>query len=200
MTIPPLDDLLDAADPTVSAAAEEQARALARASFTARPRLRWTRTRTAVVAGAATLAVAAAGTTAAYQLSIPPFMTLEEGSWRTSQGVPVNGVTDAGLAFECLAFVEARHATRAQQAAIEEMVRTTDWGRYGQRQYDALSATDRAAMTTAPGPLAAPVSDDLQSRAADVSGLPLIADRAPAYDEPAIAGAAITCADPNGST
>lgn len=183
-----LDDLLRAADPAAGNAGRAEAIALANETFASqRRRAGMQRRMPALAAGVAVLALTAAGTTSAYLLSIPPFQTLEPGLTRTTHGVPVDGVTDAGTQFACLAFVEAREPSAQQREAIETMVTTTDWSGYGQRQYDALPQDQRQLMSSAPGPLAEVVIADLRKRASAASGLPQTGDG------PRITGGAISC-------
>lgn len=92
---------------------------------------------------AAVVVLSGAGTTAAYQLSIPPFSTLEDGVERAQTGVPVTYTNSLGRQVDCLAFIEYRNLTDEQRAAIEAASKGDRWdGRYGQRVLDGLHIPD----------------------------------------------------------
>ncbi len=168
-----LDALLLAARPDASADAETTSQCLAQEVRTGRGvrsgavGRRW-RSAVVIPVGVAALALTGAGTVTAYQLSIPPFVGLDPGVERTTEGVPVNFRTDDGTEISCQAFVEFRDVTDQQRQQINDMVRSTDWTGYGQRTYDALPPARRS-MDTAPGPIGGRVMPDLYQRALDAA-------------------------------
>lgn len=165
-----LDELLLQSRANISGNVEATARALARDTVTrelvaTQPvRRRWTTMRILFPTGAAALALTAAGTVAAYQLSIPPFQTTEPGIQRTTRSVPVDYQLASGRFASCDAFVETRDASTTQLDQIEAMIASTDWTGYGQRTYAALPESAQA-VTTAPGPVGDVVLGDLKKRA-----------------------------------
>lgn len=92
------------------------------------------------IAGA--LSLTGAGTLTAYQLSIPPFQTLEPGLERAMTGIPVNYRSSAGQDVECLAFIEFRNLNAVQREQIEQVASDDRWDGYGQRVLDALVMSD----------------------------------------------------------
>lgn len=100
---------------------------------------RRTRRSWAIAAAAAgALMLAGAGTITAYQLSVPPFQTLEHGVQRMETGIPVTYTNSLGREVECLAFIEYRNLDDGQQNAIEDVGQNERWNGYGQRVLDAL--------------------------------------------------------------
>lgn len=165
-----LDDLLLQSRANISGDSEDAARALARDAVSrelaATPTVRRRRAvgRVLIPTGAAVFALCAAGTVAAYQLSIPPFQTTEPGVQRTTGSVPVDYRLVSGRSAFCDAFVETRGASRIQRERIESMIGSTDWSGYGQRTYDALPQSAQS-VSTAPGPVGDVVLGELEDRA-----------------------------------
>lgn len=134
-----LDELLRTMAPTPSARAQSTAVLVAReirqptrgVAALSGPK---TRRRVVVAAAAAAaLALAGAGTLAAYQLSIPPFQTLEKGVARSHSGIPFVYTNSLGRRVECLAFIEYENLDQQQRAAIEKLSKSRRWDGYGQR-------------------------------------------------------------------
>lgn len=181
-----LDRLLLQARPEVSTAAQEEARKLARAMTSPPPRrpLR-SRRRFALPAGIAAAALlSGAGALTAYQLSVPPFQTLEPGLAR-SHAVPVEWRTDADTLVSCDAFLEFSDQDPRQRDRINAMIAEGDWEDYGQKLYDALRAADKD-VQTGPGPVGPVVLRDLERRAVEASAGP-------------VAGGAMSCNYPEGA-
>lgn len=137
------DELLVSSAPTLSKAAGATALLLvnevAGANGDGARRHQARRRRTVLIAAAAAaVALSAGGTIAAYELSIPPFQTLETGVGRTHAGIPVNYTNSLGRTVECQAFIEYRNLDDAEQAAIERVASSKRWQGYGQRVLDDL--------------------------------------------------------------
>lgn len=137
-----LDDLLQKAAPTppptamavaAMVAREAERRADGVAPISARSRSRW---RAVAVGVACVVALTGAGTVAAYQLSVPPFSTLEHGVERAHTGIPIVYVNSLGREVDCLAFIEYQHLDSAQRSAIEKVSDDDRWAGYGQRALD----------------------------------------------------------------
>jgi hypothetical protein len=130
-----LDLLLTRAAPGVTsdqARAAEGVVAESADRFRARPERR---RRPAVVVGVACggVLLVAAGTTAAYQLSVPPFTTTDEGTVRIDHGIPVEYNNSLHRRVDCLVFMELANITRAQRSALEEAAESPRWSGYGDR-------------------------------------------------------------------
>lgn len=196
-----LDDLLRRSAPAPPAEADEAAVLLARQmrgvatgaeALGPRSRSRPSLIATAAVAGA--LALTGAGTVTAYQLSIPPFQTLEDGVGRTVAGVPVDYRNSVGRQVRCLAFIEYRHLDAAQRNELEEVVRDGRWQGYGQRVLDRL-AVPGASPEAQNAAIIEAVHDDLWGAAK--SAVPSMAYMRPS-DGPVYAGSSMSCAEPGG--
>lgn len=181
-----LNALLTQSRTDISPDAEVTARAVARKVVSRElgqrgpVRPRWTAKRLLLPAGVAVLALTAAGTVAASQLSLPPFQTTEPGIQRVGRAVPVDYQLTSGGRVSCDAFVETRRASSGQLGRIEKMIASTDWSGYGQRTYAALPPAAQA-VKDAPGPVGDVVLNDLKRRALAV---------APGTD---VTGGAISC-------
>lgn len=200
MTDPDLDDLLrqSAASPSEEARATsvELAREIRDEVSGAFPLRRRRRSvgRTAIAAAAAVVALTGAGTLAAYQLSIPPFQTLDDGVERARTGIPVDYVDSAGRAVECLAFIEYRNLSTDQRAAVETASRDSGWQGYGQRVLDDLDIPV-ASPEEQYDALSEVVHDDLWRAAREaVPGLVYMSDS----DGPVFAGTSMSCTDLGG--
>ena len=97
-----------------------------------------------VPAGVGVMAVMGAGTYAAYQLSIPPFVATEPGVERVTEPIAVDYRTDAGTILDCDLYLEFRDVTPAQRLSLNELSRDPMWRDFGQRTYDSLPAKNRA--------------------------------------------------------
>ncbi|TWP32748.1 hypothetical protein [Leekyejoonella antrihumi] len=130
----------------------------------------------------------------AYQLSVPPFQSLEPGLQRTSHGVPFTYRTDSGTLVVCEAFVEFSGVTGRQRRQINAMVTDTSWAGYGQRTYNALPAKKRA-VQDGPGPTGDAILNDLEQRALRAAP----GTKLRAAQGPMVTGGAISCNYPNGA-
>lgn len=160
-----------------------------------RPRRSWVRPGLLVPVGLGALALTGAGTLAAYQLSIPPYVATEPGVERVSDPVPVNYRTDAGTRIDCLAYLEFRDVTPLQRRQINA-ISTDDWSGYGQRIYDALPASHRAGQDGPDELLADHVDGDLYTRA--LMEAPGVEFRT-SDGSPSIEGVTIRCTYPDGN-
>lgn len=195
-----LDDLLRRSAPAPSRAASETAVLLARqvagegvgAAVLGRRRPRRSWVVAAAAAGALTLV--GAGTVTAYQLGVPPFMTLEDGVHRVETGIPVTYTNSLGREVECLAFIEYRNLDAEQQNAVEDVGQDERWDGYGQRVLDGLgipSATPEAQNDA----IHTVLSDDLWEAAHEaVPEMVYMQDpEGPVYN-----GHSFSCANPGG--
>ncbi len=140
------------------------------------------------------VALTGAGTVAAYQLSIPPFQTLEDGVGRASAGVPVTYTNSLGRTVKCLAFIEYRNLTPEQRDAIERASRADEWDGYGQRVLDDLNMPN-ASPERQNHAISEVAHQDLWKAAhAAVPGMVYMRDS----DGPVFAGSSMSCANPGG--
>jgi hypothetical protein len=95
-------------------------------------------------AGVGVMAVVGAGTYAAYQLSVPPYVATEPGVDRVTEPIAFTYRTDAGTALDCALYLEFRDVTRAQRLSLNALSDGPMWRGLGQRTYDSLPAKDRA--------------------------------------------------------
>lgn len=195
-----LDDLLCLSAPAPSQAAGATAVQLARevrdevAGAVPIRRPRWTRGRIALGGAAAVVALTGAGSVAAYQLSIPPFQTLEEGVERATTGVQVTYTNSLGREVECLAFIEFRNLTPEQRDAIEDASQPDEWDGYGQRVLDHLNLPN-ASPERQNYAIGEVVHKDLWEAAhAAVPGMVYMRDS----EGPVFAGSSMSCANPGG--
>lgn len=133
-----LDDLLTRSISPLTPSVTHEAALLAQdASLAPRPRRNRPRKRwviPAVVVGV--LAFTGAGTLAAGQLALWPFVAMPEGNVRTTVRVPVNWTTDDGHHEQCGAWLELRNAGPGDREALDAAIRARDWDGFGQRLYD----------------------------------------------------------------
>lgn len=136
------DDLVREAAPMPSTAATSTAVLLGREAgieaagvVPLRPRPGWQR---AAGVAAAALLLTGAGTVTAYQLSVPPFNTLERGVERVTTPIEVNYMNSLGREVECLAFIEYQNLGHDERAAVEDIAADERWDGYGQRVLDNL--------------------------------------------------------------
>lgn len=115
--------------------------------------------------------LAGAGTTAAYQLSVPPFQTLGPGTERTTTGIPVNYVNYRHRSVHCLAFIEFAGVSKTQRQQINAFAADTDWSGYGERIIQTVPAADRTTLTADSGALDALGPDLTRRVTAAVPGL-----------------------------
>lgn len=92
------------------------------------------------------VALTGAGTTAAYQLSVPPFQGLDAGTERTTTGIPVDYVNYRHRSVHCLAFIEFADVSAAQRQQINALAAGTHWGGYGQRIINTVPASKRTTL------------------------------------------------------
>ena len=104
---------------------------------------RWLRRGMLVPVGVGAVALSAATTYGAYQLSIPPFVTTEPGVERVSEPISVDYTTDKGTMLDCDLYVEFSDVTQAQRDALNAMSSNPRWDGFGQRIYDRLPAANR---------------------------------------------------------
>lgn len=131
---------------------------------------RFWRRRVLVLGAVAALATTGAGTLAAYQLSIPPFQTVDAGTERMP-GVPVHLTTVQGTSAACEVFLELGKPTEDQRAALAGIIASTHWTGAGQRIYDGLPSIQRGDELEAIETVVRHSLDDLtqRARAADPS-------------------------------
>ena len=67
------------------------------------------------------VALSAATTYGAYQLSIPPFVETEPGVERVLEPISVDYTTDKGTVLDCDLYVEFTDVTQAQRDALNAM-------------------------------------------------------------------------------
>jgi hypothetical protein len=147
-----------------------------------------------VVGGAVVLA--GAGTTAAYQLSVPPFQTIEQGVERTSVGIPVDYVNYRDRQVRCEAFIEFTEVTDRQRQQINTLVSGTDWTGYGQRLVESIPAAQRVTVDQEAQALSRDIDADLTARTLRaVSG---VAAPDPAAKGPRLTGSSMSCTEPGG--
>lgn len=155
----------------------------------------WARKGIVIPVGIGVLAFTGAGTYAAYQLTIPPYVATEPRVERVSDPVPVNYRTDAGRRIACLAYLEFRDVTPLQRRQLNAMSTDGSWNGYGQRIYDRLPVAHRQSQDGPEPMLADRVDVDLYARALEAA--PGIAFRT-ADGAPSIEGATIRCSYPDG--
>lgn len=145
-----LDELLSTARPQVSVASAAIARLMTKEVFESHaksassPERRWRRARILALVGAGAVALSAATTYGAYQLSIPPFVQTEPGVERVTEPISLDYTTDRGTVLDCKLYIEFTDVTGAQRAALNALGHDPKWRGFGQRTYDSLPATNRA--------------------------------------------------------
>lgn len=113
---------------------------------------RWLRRGVLVPVGVGALALTGAGTYAAHQLSVPPYVATEPGVERVGDAIQVDYTTDAGTVLDCNLYLEFRDVSPDQRAHLEAMSEDPRWRGLGQRVYDALPRKNRA-VQDGPEPL-----------------------------------------------
>lgn len=157
-----------------------------------RPRRRWVVPW--VVGGVVVLA--GAGTTAAYQLSVPPFQTLEQGVERTASGIPVDYINYRDRPVHCEAFIEFTEVTDQQRQQINTLATETDWTGYGQRLVDSIPATERDNIDDESTALSRALDADLVERT--LRTVPALDAPDPTADGPRLTGSSLSCTQPGG--
>lgn len=158
-----------------------------------RPRRR-SRLRTTAVVATAAVALSAAGTISAYQLSIPPFQTLEDGVERADTAIEVDYTNSLDRKVECLAFIEYRHLDSNQQAAIEQVSADDRWDGYGQRVLNQL-AIPNSSPEAQNEAISRVLGEDLWEAASTaIPGMVKMEDS----DGPVFNGYSFSCANPGG--
>jgi hypothetical protein len=146
-------------------------------------------------AGVALMAVMGAGTYAAYQLSVPPFVSTEPGVERVTEPITVDYRTDAGTVLDCELYLEFRDVTPEQRLNLNELSKNPMWRGFGQRTYDSLPAKNRAVQDGPEELWAARVNEKVYAEALDsTSGLTF---RGPAGN-PSLVGSTTRCDYPEG--
>lgn len=142
-----------------------------------------------VVGGVVVLA--GAGTTAAYQLGVPPFQTLEQGIERTARGIPVDYINHRDRAVHCEAFIEFTEVTNQQRQQINTLATGTDWTGYGQRLVDSIPATERDNLDDESQALSRLVDADLTERT--LRTVPALGAPNPTAEGPRLTGSSMSC-------
>lgn len=155
----------------------------------------WPRWRMVVPVGIGAVALSAATTYGAYQLSIPPFVETEPGVERVSEPISVDYTTDQGTVLDCDLYVEFTNVTQAQRDALNAMSSNPRWDGFGQRTYDGLPAANRKTQN-GPEPLwSERVTEAVYAQAlGSIPGLKLQASD----DTASIHGATTRCEYPEG--
>lgn len=134
-----LDLLLARSAPTPPDEAVRTAVLMARDSTAPRrPPSRWRRFGKIAGVSAGGALLIAAGTTAAYQLSIPPFVTVDAGTVRIG-GIPVEYTNSLGRRVDCLAYMDFRNIDDAQRGKLRGVAKSPEWSGYGDRVLDQLN-------------------------------------------------------------
>lgn len=192
-----LDRLLAAAAPRVEpepfAAAEQLAR-LTRQTADEEAAARRPRRRRRVVLAAVASAVVlcGAGTVTAYELSIPPFQSLDPGLFRLRPAIVIDYPIRPGVVHRCEAFPEFINLTDAQEAAARDWADDQDWTGYGDTLADEARAVrgvvDESSVLNAFGA-------DLRGRLVEqiLPGISQDPVRANQTGAPALAGYAASC-------
>lgn len=157
----------------------------------------WARKGILIPVGIGVLAFVGAGTYAAYQLTIPPYVATGPGVERVSDPIAVNYRTDAGRRIDCLAYLEFRDVTPIQRRQLNAMSTNGNWSGYGQRIYDRLPAANRQVQDGPEQLLGDRVFVDLYAHA--LKAAPGVAFRT--HDgTPSIEGGTIRCTYPDGNS
>lgn len=130
-----LDRLLTRAAPGVTpeqAWGSEKMAAESAENFRAK-RKRWSRPSALVGVAFGGVLLVASGTTAAYQLSVPPFVTTDKGTVRIDHGIPVEYSNSLHRRVDCLVFMEFANITSAQRSALQKAAESSSWSGYGDR-------------------------------------------------------------------
>lgn len=189
-----LDRLLDATrtEPRTEAkaAARELATLTRSAADSSRTPRRFRRRLVAIAAGAVLLS--GAGTVTAYELSIPPFQGLDEGTSRIRPPIIAEYGGVDGQRHRCQVFPEFINLTPAQDAAARAWADRQDWSGYGERLAAGFTATTREGEEEQ---LFDAVSRDLRSRFAEqmVPGVDLKPIEAEESGRAGLAGSAGIC-------
>jgi hypothetical protein len=133
----------DATAPSAALARLVAADAIDQGAQKFKPSRRWLRRGMFVPVGIGAIALSAATTYGAYQLSIPPFVETEPGIERVVEPISVDYTTDKGTVLDCDLYVEYTNVTQAQRDALNAMSSSPKWDGFGQRTYDSLPATNR---------------------------------------------------------
>jgi hypothetical protein len=145
--------------------AREVASEVAQIAGQRRPRHRFWRIGILAPVGLGLVALTGAGTYAAYQLSVPPFVETGPGVERVDKPVPIEFVTDSGLRVNCSWWAEFRNVTPSQRDQLDAMGANRDWRGYGQGIYDELPVRDRAVRNWPGETFGKRIEEDLASRA-----------------------------------
>jgi hypothetical protein len=148
-----------------------------------------------VPAGVGFMAVMGAGTYAAYQLSIPPFVATEPGVERVTEPIAVDYRTDAGTVLDCDLYLEFRDVTPEQRLSLNDLSKNPMWRGFGQRTYDSLPTKNRAVQDGPEEVWAARVNEKVYAEAlGSTSGLTF---RGPT-GSPSLVGSTTRCDYPEG--
>jgi hypothetical protein len=185
----------DATAPSAALARLVAAEALDQGAEKSKLSRRWLRRGMLVPVGIGAIALSAATTYGAYQLSIPPFVETEPGVERVSEPISVDYTTDKGTVLDCDLYVEFTDVTQAQRDALNAMSSSPKWDGFGQQTYDNLPAANRKTQN-GPEPLwSERVTEAVYAEALDsIPGLKLRASDG----TPSIYGATTRCEYPEG--
>lgn len=134
----------EATGPAVALSRLVAAEAIEHASPRPETRRRWLRRGIAIPVGIGAMALSAATTYGAYQLSIPPFVGLEPGVGRVTAPIELTYTTDAGTLVDCKMYLEFTDVTAAQREALNSLSADPVWQDLGQVVYEGLPAKSRA--------------------------------------------------------
>lgn len=193
---PELDALLVRSAPTPTATATATAIELAREISTTQGLGGWWRRRSFRIAVTAcgALVLAGAGTTAAYELSIPPFQAVPPGVVRIQPGIPVEYTDSLGRRVECLAFMEFQNVDGEQQARLATIAESPVWAGWGDRTLQDLALTDAPAAEQLMA-LGRAVDDEMRRQAgAVVPEMLFMSDSS----RPTFSGSAMSCPESGG--
>jgi hypothetical protein len=185
----------DATAPSAALARLVATESIAQGTQKVTPTHRWLRRGFLVPVGIGAIALSAATTYGAYQLSIPPFVESEPGVERVAEPISVDYTTDKGTVLACNLYLEFTDVTQAQRDALNGLSESPKWDGFGQRTYDALPAANRATQNGPEALWADRVSEAVYEEAvASIPGLKLRA----AAGTPSIHGSTTRCEYPEG--
>jgi hypothetical protein len=176
----------------------EVASEVAQIAVQRRPRHRFWRIGVLAPVGLSLVALTGAGTYAAYQLSVPPFVETGPGVERVSKPVPIEFVTDSGLRVSCGWWAEFRNVTRLQRDQLDAMATNRDWRGYGQRIYDELPARNRKVRDWPGETFGKRIEEDLASRALAAAPGLTRGSASSGEEDAVLTGSTIRCEYPDG--
>lgn len=156
---------------------------------------RWLRGGVIVPVGLGVATVMGAGTYAAYQLSIPPFVSTEPGVERVTEPIAVDYRTDAGTVLACNLYLEFRDVTSEQSLSLNELSKDPMWHGFGQRTYDSLPVKNRGTQNGPEALWSARVNESVYAKV--LRSIPGLAFQAP-EGTPSLVGSTTRCEYPEG--